>query len=172
MYGDLGARKILTGPSSLLTRCLTEGLGTKLSCPFSFHCPSVPLPSPLSLSLSLSLCIYPVSVCIWEVWDAVKYGIQNNWMALIDWKWNGFVIADITRVELPSGEVALPMLALLSVFWSCGRTTNASNFVEDLDCCPKARPVAKISTVLSSKKGTSRSGIIVVMKTRHWWEEQ
>ena len=30
--------------------------------------------------------------------------------------------------------------------------------VEYLDCCPKARPAAKISAVLSSKKGTSRSG--------------
>ena len=50
------------------------------------------------------------------------------------------------------------MLALLSVFWSGRGITNAKNVVEDLDCCPKARPAAKISAVLSSKKGTSRSG--------------
>ena len=50
------------------------------------------------------------------------------------------------------------MLALLSVFWSYRGTTDAKNFVEDLDCCSKARPAAKISAVLSSKKGTSRSG--------------
>ena len=68
------------------------------------------------------------------------------------------IITDIARVELPSGEVVLPMLVLLSAFWSCRGITNAKNFVEDLDCCPKARPAAKISAVLSSKKGTNRSG--------------
>ena len=55
--------------------------------------------------------------------------------------------------------VALPMVTLLSVFYSWEGITNAKNFVEDLDCCPKARPAAKISAVLSSKKGTSRSGL-------------
>ena len=75
---------------------------------------------------------------------------------MVDRKLNCFVITDITRVELLSGEVALLMLALLSVCWSCRGTTNAKNFVEDLDCCPKARSAAKISAVLSSKKGTSR----------------
>ena len=40
------------------------------------------------------------------------------------------------------------------------------NFVEDLDCCPKARPAAKISAVLSSKKRTSRSSLVDT-KTRH-----
>ena len=67
------------------------------------------------------------------------------------------VITDIARVELPSGEVALPILTLLSVFWSCRGTANANNFVEDLDCCLKAGSAAKISAVLTSKKGTSRS---------------
>ena len=61
-------------------------------------------------------------------------------------------------VELPSGEVVLPMLVLLSVFWSCRETTNAKNFVEVLDCYPKGRPAARISAVLSNKKGTNRSG--------------
>ena len=50
------------------------------------------------------------------------------------------------------------MLVLLFVFWSCRGTTNAKKFVEDLDCCPKASPAAKINAMLSSKKGTSRSG--------------
>ena len=84
---------------------------------------------------------------------AVKRGIRNSGITgitLIDRKLNCFGIADIARVELPSGEVALPMLALLSVFWSCRGATNAKNFVEDLDCCPKARPAAKIRAVLSS----------------------
>ena len=60
------------------------------------------------------------------------------------------------------------MLALLSVFWGCRGTTNAKNFVEDLDrdCCPKARPAAKISAVLSSiKKGTSRSGSQLLIRS-------
>ena len=41
----------------------------------------------------------------------------------------------------------LPMLAVLSVFWSCKGTANATNFVEDFDCCPRTRPAAKITTV-------------------------
>ena len=58
------------------------------------------------------------------------------------------IIANIAHVELPSGEVALPMLALLFVFWSCRGTTNATNIVEDfVDCCLKPRPAAKISAV-------------------------
>ena len=56
------------------------------------------------------------------------------------------------------------MLPLLSVFWSCGGTINAKNFVEDLDCCPKSRSAAKISAVLSSKKGTSRSGLWLLIR--------
>ena len=76
--------------------------------------------------------------------QSVKRGIRNNRITRNE---NCFVIADIARVQLPSGEVALPMLALLSVFWSCGGTTNATNFVEDFDCCTKARPATKISAV-------------------------
>ena len=51
---------------------------------------------------------------------------------------NCFIITDITLVELPFGEIALPMLVLLSVFWSCRGTKNAKNFIEDLDYCPKS----------------------------------
>ena len=70
-------------------------------------------------------------------WDTVKCGIQNSGITLIDWKWSRFVIADITHVKQPSSEVALLMLALPSVFWSITETTNSTNVVEDLECCPE-----------------------------------
>ena len=56
-----------------------------------------------------------------KIWNMEKW---NNGVTLINRKWNCLVICnDIACVELPSGELALPMLALLSVFWSCRGTT-------------------------------------------------
>ena len=68
-----------------------------------------------------------------------------------------FVITNIARVELLSGEVTLPMLALLSIFWSCRRTTNANNLVETIDGCPNK---AKISE--KRECGYEQNWIIVV----------
>ena len=49
--------------------------------------------------------------------------------------------------------VALPMVTLLSVFYSWEGITNAKNFVEDLDCCLKARPAAKLAPWCPVRRG-------------------